>query len=156
MVHAEHLCLICANGNMLLYDNPANCCLSTAHVKQSEILQSSVLHHGVHLGPVVCGIWSLPMSRWTLRPRTFPWWASSLWCLNPNRSRCYGVHICKYLPWWGACEIEGGARWMATLTGPQILASELASCFQSQRLCWKGSRTFQFHRKEKKNGSEEV
>lgn len=64
---------------------------------------SSVLHHGIHLGPVVCCIWSL--SGWNLRPRTFPWvhhvlhlpCSTMLW--SPNRSRCYWVHICKYLPW---------------------------------------------------------
>lgn len=60
-----------------------------------------------------------------------------LCCFSPNHNRCYWVHISKYLPWWGAYETEGGAQSMATLTEQQILASELARCFQSQRSCWK-------------------
>lgn len=89
------------------------------------------------------------MSGWNLRPCIFPWvhdvlhLPCSTMLQSPNHSRCFWVHIRKYLPWWEAYDIEGGAWSIATLTERQILASELVLCFQSQRSCWKGAAVTQ-------------
>lgn len=61
-------------------------CISSSHYairSVPEVRNSSVLHHGVHLGPVVCGIWNLPMSRQNLRlhvPMSSRWASSSVLC----------------------------------------------------------------------------